>query len=129
MVDSPMQRNREMSIISNRVNIWANGVVGSTFNTIQDAFLRGYSDRFHLIDYDKLTTDPKSEMVKVYNFLEKPYFNHDFSNIVQYTFEKDIEHGFTDLHTIRPVVAPQKDDSREILGSLYNQFANFHYNF
>jgi len=129
MVDSPMQRNHEMSIISNRVNIWSNGVVGSTFNNIQDAFLRGYSDRFHLIDYDKLTTDPKSEMVKVYNFLEKPYFNHNFNNIVQYTFEKDIEHGFTDLHTIRPVVVPQKDDSQEILGSLYHQFANFHYNF
>ena len=129
MVDSPMQRNREMSIISNRVNIWANGVVGTTFNTIQDAFMRGYKDRFHLIDYDKLTTDPRGEMVKVYSFLEKSYFDHDFSNIVQYTFEKDIEHGFTDLHTIRPVVAPQKDDSREILGSLYNQFANFHYNF
>lgn len=129
MVDSPMLRSPEMSILSGRVNAWANGVVGSTFNTIQDAFLRGYKDRFHFIDYDKLTTDPKSVMVQVYNFLGKPYFNHDFANIVQYTFEKDIEHGFTDLHTIRPVVAPQKDDSQEILGPMYNQFANFHYNF
>lgn len=129
MVDSPMMRSREMSILSNRVNIWANGVVGSTFNNIQDAFLRGYKDRFHLIDYDKLTTDPTGEMIKVYEFLGKPYFNHDFRNIIQYTFEKDIEHGFTDLHTIRPVVAPQVDDSQEILGSIYNQFVNFHYNF
>ena len=43
MVDSPMMRSREMSILSNRVNIWANGVVGSTFNNIQDAFLSSAS--------------------------------------------------------------------------------------
>ncbi len=128
-ITSPMIRTPEMSIISNRINNWANGVVGGAFNSIQDAFLRGHRHKFHFIDYDKLTNDPKNVMKQVYSFLEKPYYEHDFTNIQQYTHENDTEHGFTDLHTIRPVIKPQVDDSKEILGPLYEQFTNFHYNF
>jgi hypothetical protein len=68
-------------------------------------------------------------MVRIYKFLEKPYFDHDFENVQQYTHENDTEHGFSDLHTIRPVIRPQIDDSRQILGPLYDQFTGFHYNF
>ena len=128
-ISSPMQRTQEMSIMSTRINAWTNGVVGSTFNTIQDAFLRGHKSKFHFIDYEELTTSPEIAMRGVYEFLEKPYFDHDFNNVVQYTFEKDIEHGFTDLHTIRPVIKPQVDDSREILGPLYDNLTGFHYDF
>jgi hypothetical protein len=68
-------------------------------------------------------------MKNIYNFLDKPYFSHDFNNVQQYTIEKDVEHGFTDLHTIRSVIEPQLDDSKQVLGSLYDQFSGFHYNF
>jgi sulfotransferase len=118
-----------MAILSNRLNSWANNVVGGTFNAIQDAFFRGHGKKFHFIDYENLTTDPKEQLDMVYNFLGKPYFKHDFQNIEQYTHENDIEHGFTDLHTIRPIVKPQNDDSKEILGPFYDQFSTFHYNF
>jgi sulfotransferase len=128
-INSPMIRVPEMSILSGRVNAWSNGVVGSAFNSIQDAFLRGYSDRFHLIDYDSLTTNPKNSMLEVYKFLDKPYFDHNFNDVQQYTHERDTEHGFSDLHTIRPIIKPQVDDSREILGSLHSKFSEFHYNF
>lgn len=128
-INSPMIRTVEMGIMSNRINVWTNGVVGSTFNTIQDAFLRGHKNKFHFIDYEKLTTTPEVVMKAVYEFLEKPYYEHNFNNVLQYTFEKDIEHGFTDLHTIRPVIKPQVDDSKEVLGPLYNNLTGFHYNF
>jgi sulfotransferase len=128
-IKSPMVRTPEMSVLSSRIDAWSNGVVGSAFNTIQDAFYRGHRDKFHFIDYDNLTKNPKNVMIAIYNFLEKPYFDHDFNNVVQYTHENDMEHGFTDLHTIRPVIKPQIDDSKQILGPLYDKFVNFHYNF
>lgn len=129
-INSPMVKSPEMSVISGRMNAWANGVVGGAFNSIQDACMRGHRDKFQFIDYIDLTTNPKYEMEKIYKFLNKPYFEHDFNNVQQYTHENDIEHGFTDLHTIRPKIMPQQDDSREILGhALYNQFSEFHYNF
>jgi sulfotransferase len=128
-INSPMIRSAEMSVLSSRLNIWANTVVGGSFNSIQDAFLRGHRHKFHFIDYELLTSDPGSEIRKVYDFLEKPYFIHDFNNVSQYTHENDTEHGFSDLHTIRPMIAPQMDDSRVILGPFYDQFSGYHYNF
>lgn len=128
-IDSPMVMSPEMRNIQGRLNSWANGVVGDTFNTIQDAFLRGHGKKFHFIHYESLTMDPAKVMEDVYAFLGKPAFYHDFTNVPQYTIEKDSEHGFTDLHTIRPVIEPQNDDSREILGPLYDQYSNFHYDF
>lgn len=128
-INSPMIRTPEMSILSGRVNSWANGLVGGTFNTIQDAVLRGYKDRFYFIDYEQLTSNPQYVMEGVYDFLDKPFFQHDFKNVTQYTIENDAEHGFSDLHTIRPCIKSQVDDSRTILGPLYDQFSGFHYNF
>ena len=130
-INSPMMRGQEMLTLESRINTWTSptGFIGGTFNSIQDAFFRGHSKKFHFVEYTKLTSNPKSVIEDVYDFLEKPYFNHDFNNVQQYTIENDAEHGFTDLHTIRPVIVPQKDDSREILGPLYDQFKNFHYNF
>lgn len=130
-INSPLIRGPEMSTLESRIQNWVNsgGLIGGTFNSIQDAFYRGHRDKFHFIDYIKLTQDPKQTMEAVYNFLGKQYYNHDFTNVQQYTKENDAEHGFTDLHTIRPVIQPQKDDSRDILGPLYNQFKDFHYDF
>jgi sulfotransferase len=128
-IDSPMRRTPEMAVLSGRLNVWANSVVGGAFNSIQDACLRGHRSKFLFVDYDSLTTSPESEMRKIYAFLEKPLYTHDFNNVQQYTHENDTEHGFTDLHTIRPRISPQLDDSREILGPFYDQFSGYHYNF
>ena len=128
-IKSPMHRTPEMSILSSRLNVWSNGVVGSSFNMIQDACMRGHRAKFHFVDFSELTSTPDVTMEKIYNFKGKPKYNHDFDNVQQYTSENDIEHGFTDLHTIRPRISPPKNDSREILGHLHDQFTGFHYNF
>lgn len=130
-IDSPMQRNPEMSTLEGRVMHWTqqNGLIGGTFNSIQDAFFRGHGHKFHFIDYDQLTQNPNKVMSDVYRFLGKVNYNHDFNNVLQYTQENDAEHGFTDLHTIRPKIAPQRDDSRQILGPMYSRFENVDYNF
>jgi hypothetical protein len=126
-----MEIGANMGTLEGRINVWTSqdGLVGSTFNSIRDAVMRGYRDRFHFVDFDELTQTPKRVIQGVYNFLDKSYYEHDFKNISQYTKENDAEHGFTDLHTIRPEIKPLKDDSKEILGHLHEQFKNFHFNF
>jgi len=130
-INSPLIRGPEMSTLESRTQNWVspNGLIGGTFNSIQDAFFRGHGDKFHFVDYTQLTSNPSLVIKNVYNFLGKQYFEHNFNDVQQYTKENDAEHGFTDLHTIRPVIKPQNDDSREVLGPLYNQFKDFHYNF
>ena len=88
-----------------------------------------HRDKFHFVNYENLTKNPDVTIKSVYEFLEKPYFEHDFKNVQQYTKENDAEHGFTDLHTIRPEIKPQIDDSKIILGPLYDRFSGFKYDF
>jgi len=130
-IDSPMEISPAMATLEGRVNTWSSpeGLVGGTFNGLRDAAMRGHREKIHFIDFDELTATPKRCIKSIYDFLEKPAYDHDFNNVPQYTKENDAEHGFTDLHTIRPKIEPVKDDSKQILGHLHEQFKGFHYNF
>jgi sulfotransferase len=130
-INSPMEINSQMQTLEGRLSLWTSqdGLVGSTFNSIRDAVMRGHREKFHFVDFDKLTTQPELTLKYVYDFLDEEYYKHDFNNVQQYTKENDAEHGFSDLHTIRPKVEPVKDDSQEILGYTWEQFQNFHFNF
>ena len=131
-IKSPMEVSSQMMTLEGRLQNWTSqdGMVGGTFNSIRDAIMRGHRDRFFFIDYDQLTSSPKLVINSVYKFLEQPVFEHNFNDVQQYTIENDAEHGFTDLHTIRPEVKPNVDDSEQILGqTLHQQFSTFHYNF
>lgn len=131
LINSPMEIGPNINTLEGRINMWTSqeGLVGSTFNTLRDAVMRGHREKFHFIDFDELTQTPEKIIQGIYNFLNKPYFNHNFKNVVQYTKENDAEHGFTDLHTIRSEIKPVLDDSKEVLRHLHDQFKSFHYNF
>jgi len=130
-INSPMEMNSQMHTLEGRLSVWTSqeGLVGSAFNSIRDAVMRGHGKKFHFIDFEKLTTQPELTMKYVYDFLGEEYYEHNFNNVPQYTKENDTEHGFSDLHTIKPKVEPVKDDSQEILGYTWEQFQNFHFNF
>lgn len=131
LINSPMEIGPRMGTLEGRVSTWTSedGLVGSTFNSIRDAVMRGHRNKIGFVDFDTLTSNPEVVMRDLYNFIEQPYYNHNFNNIPQYTKENDAEHGFTDLHTIRPEIKPVNDDSKEILGHMWDQFKDFHYNF
>ena len=55
-------------------------------------------------------------MKRVYDYLELPYFAHDFDNIEQITSEDDSVYGIYGDHQIRKKLQPLKADWKEILG-------------
>lgn len=101
-----------------RVQHWCSlqGEVGASYSILKDAFLRGYSDRFLLIDYDFLTHNPKFTMDRVWEFLNIPKVEHDFVNIINKTPEDDTVYNYIDLHTIKSSIIPSKSKALEILG-------------
>lgn len=131
LINSPMEVNPKMGTLEGRISSWTaeDGLVGSSFNSIRDAVMRGHREKIYFVDFDSLTQNPEVVIKDVYRFLDKKYFNHNFNNIPQYTKENDSAHGFTDLHTIRPQIKPVLDDSKEVLGHLHQQYETFHYNF
>jgi sulfotransferase len=58
----------------------------------------------HLVEYDDLAKKPKATMEKIYKFLDKPYFEHDFDN-VEFSFDEfDQDVNMPGLHTTRKKV-------------------------
>ena len=76
------------------------GIVATPWILLQE----GYSfnpEMIHFIEYENLCKEPEKTMRRVYEFLEKPYYSHDFEN-VEYSNENfDKACNLKDLHTVR----------------------------
>jgi sulfotransferase len=58
-------------------------------------------EMIHFIEYENLCKEPEKTMRSVYEFLEKPYYSHDFEN-VEYSNENfDMACNLKDLHTVK----------------------------
>jgi sulfotransferase len=114
--------------VEGRCDIWSNAdqPVGLAYNRVKDAISRGYKDKLLFLEFDELTSQPFQTIKKVYNYLDLPYFEHDFNNIQQYTSEDDVGvHRIPNLHTIRSQVRPVPHDSINILGKfLTDKYSN-----
>ena len=69
--------------------------------------LEGYAinpEMIMLIEYENLCKTPEKTMRQVYEFLERPYYSHDFEN-VEYSNENfDKSCNLKDLHTVKKKV-------------------------
>lgn len=122
---------QNMETIEGRLAFWtaSDQMVGSQYNRIRDCVTRGNRRNLHFVDFDDLCSDPGTTMDKVYAFLGEEPFIHDFSHVEQTTHEKDEEHGFVDLHTIRPKIEPLKKDYKQILGDAVKPYIGYSYDF
>jgi sulfotransferase len=75
-------------------------------------------------------------MRKIYEYLELPYFAHDFDNIEQVTKEDDEVYGMFGDHKIRKKLEPVRSKAKELLGKdvtdwIYNNYKWFfdHFNY
>ena len=68
------------------------------------------------VRYEDLCLNPEFEMRKIYNFLEIPFFNHNFDFIPQVTHEDDNIHISMADHIIRPKLEIKNSDALQILG-------------
>ena len=73
------------------------------FSFLQEGYALN-PEMIHFIEYENLCKEPEKTMRKIYEFLEKPYYSHNFEN-VEYSNENfDNSRNLKDLHTIRKKV-------------------------
>lgn len=115
--------------VEGRVDTWLgpDQPVGLAYNRIVDAIKRGFGDRLLLIDFDDLTHDPAKTMKIVYEFLGQPYYEHDFNNVEQVTWEDDSVHGFKGLHNIRSKVEPLEARWPSVLGQFVEKLGDLNF--
>jgi sulfotransferase len=121
--------DRELGASSNPANrarhlMGPDGVIGQSLSVMQAAVEGGYRDRLLFVDYDKLTTDPRGQLRRLYAFLDEPYFEHDFGNIEPLGTFDSREHGFVGLHDVHPSWRKSERSAREVLGDpIFAQYA------
>lgn len=113
-----------------RVESWCiNPPVGLALERLNQIFLEKISDDVLFIRAEDLTQNPKNEMLRLYRYLEMPYFDHDFLNIEQSIKEDDSVYGLTEnLHKIKNKIEPIRNDSSEILGKYTCEWIDKNFN-
>ena len=76
------------------------GVVAKPWIALQEGYALN-PEMIHFIEYEKLCKEPEKTMRRVYEFLEKPYFFHDFENVEYSNENYDRACNLKDLHTLK----------------------------
>ncbi|MHB1566689.1 MAG: sulfotransferase family protein [Acidiferrobacter sp.] len=99
------------------------GMVGFAYDALKEAFYGEQADRLLLVQYETLTTNPQKALAALYDFLEQPRFDHDFTHLDFDATAFDVKAGTPGLHTVRTEV---KALARQTLlpPDLFRRFAN-----
>ena len=114
--------------VNKRIDIWAqNPPVGLAIERLSEIFRMGTDANILFIKFEDLCLYPESSLIRIYDYLGVPYFNHDFDNIEQLTKEDDEVYGTFGDHVIRKKLEPVPSKARQLLGKdvcdwIYNNF-------
>lgn len=90
--------------------------IGPSLEWLFESIHQGYDKDILFVRFEDLTTNPEKELKRIYDYLEIPYYKHNFDNIEQLTIENDVIHGIFGDHSIKNTLSPPKEDYEEILG-------------
>ena len=116
--DVPQQQS--FITIDQRVNHFLNDApLGIAIKRLYNAHQIGTLKKMHVVRAEDLTSNPQKTMQGVYEFLEEPYYELDYSNIEQVTIENDriSDFGIYGDHNIRPNIKALEKDYQSILGN------------
>lgn len=113
LIDWQSMRN---TTISKRVDFFANTMpVGLALDRLEAVMQNGNAHKFLFIKYEDFCLRPDTEMARVYNYLDLPFFHHNFDEIKQVTREDDSLFGMAD-HNIRQRLDLPQSDAEQVLG-------------
>jgi sulfotransferase len=104
--------------VPKRVDEWAaSPPIGLAIERLSEIFRMGINNKMLFIKFEDLCLYPEMTMKRVYEYLELPYYVHDFDNIEQVTKEDDEVYGVFGDHKIRTKLEPVRSNARELLGN------------
>lgn len=104
--DHPMYGTNTYSVWHRTNWLAQESFVRAAYNGIQEMYYGQYRSHMLLVEYDALVNHPEQTMRKVYDFIEEPYYTHDFDCVEHTDEEYDSAVGLPGLHTIKRKVAP-----------------------
>jgi len=92
------------------------GIVDQSLYALGEGFNKGCESYMHMVEYNDLVSRPEETMRKIYQFLEIPYYSHDFENVNHKYRERDDDvYGLNDMHEVRKSVKRTSKRPEEVL--------------
>ena len=105
-----------------RVDLWAQSPpIGIALERLQQIMTEGIDKNILFIRFEDLTSNPQTELDKIYDFFGVERYQHDFKNVEQLTQDDDTIHGIFGDHTIRKEVKPIPPTYNHYLGEELSQ--------
>jgi sulfotransferase len=96
--------------------------------SLASAFYPENKGMFHIVEYNDLVLNPEETMNKIYDFLELPHYEHNFSKIEKVETDNDEAIGLPkDLHDIRKSLS-QSSTSLDVLSDyIRHKYSNMEF--
>lgn len=124
--------NMANTTVPKRIDYWAQGQpVGMAIERLSEIIRMGVDAKMLFVKFEDLCLYPETEMTRIYQYLEIPYYHHGFDHIEQVTKEDDEVYGSFGDHTIRTKLEPVPSRARALLGKdvvdwIYNNYKWFY---
>jgi sulfotransferase len=123
-ISSVFPKNADMNVYVRSASLMGDGgIVKLPYDSLKSAMCGIHKDMIMFVEYEMLCKNPEGMMKAIYNFIEQPYYDHDFINVEDSYDEYDTQLGMPGLHTIkRKVEYTQRDFI--LPPDVLNQYAN-----
>lgn len=106
-ISSVYPKSVDLNVYTRSASLMAEGGIARLpYDSLKSAYTGPHSDALMLVEYDILTQNPEGVMRAVYNFIDQPYYEHDFNNVAVSYDEYDANLRMAGLHTVKKRVAP-----------------------
>lgn len=123
-ISSVYPKNVDMNVYSRTQSLMAEGgIIRLPYDSLKSAMTGAFKDMLFFVDYNLLTKNPEGTLKALYNFIGKPYFNHDFDNVENSFDEYDADLNLPGLHTVKRKVEYVERDFI-LPPDILNQYAN-----
>jgi len=107
--------------ITKRAHHWSKAQpVGPAIERLHQVLEEKTAQNMLFIRFEDLTSNPQTELNKIYDFFEIERYQHDFQNVEQITQENDAIYGIFGDHKIRKEVKPVTEPYKEYFSPQLN---------
>lgn len=107
------------------------GFVSAPLSNVRHSMFCNERDQIFYLEYEHLVKQPATVLRQLYNFLNQPYFEHDFDNVEDSYDEFDSQAKISGLHTVRKKISwiERRSVLTDDLWQQYDQSTFWKYNF
>jgi sulfotransferase len=105
------------------------GIVDQSLYAFGEGFNKNCEKYMHMVEYNDLVNRPERTFRKIYEFLELPYYAHDFNNVNHKYRERDDDvYGLSDMHEVRKRIQRVSKRPEEVLSDyILNKYSNIEF--